>query len=140
MAKRAESATVQVGLRLKERLRGKLAALAKYYGRSLNSEIERRLEMSLVAEREAILTYRGRWLRVLRLEGKLWLVLPGENPEWDEDLVEMKIADDDLTRVRNFITGAPYPYNMSVRELEEWLAKQEAEMTDEDGEPTKRGK
>jgi len=50
MPKRPGSATVQVGLRLKENLRKRLAAEAERAGRSLNLEIVNRLERSLEFE------------------------------------------------------------------------------------------
>jgi hypothetical protein len=47
VSKRPKSATVQVGLRLKEPLRAKLELEAKANGVSLNAEIVKRLELSL---------------------------------------------------------------------------------------------
>ena len=51
MALRAETQTVQVGLRVKESLRAKLEAAAQERGVSLNAEIVHRLEQSFRVER-----------------------------------------------------------------------------------------
>jgi HicB family len=48
MAKRARTDIVQLKLRIREALRAKLAAAAKHNSVSLNSEIAKRLEVSLV--------------------------------------------------------------------------------------------
>lgn len=50
MTKRPEGATVQVGLRIKEGLRARLQEEAQERGLSLNAEITRRLEASLIQE------------------------------------------------------------------------------------------
>lgn len=122
MAKRKQTEVVQVPVRMQERLRAALEKAAKGRGEktSLNSEIVRRLEMSLSADQQLILAYGGHWLSVIRLGGDLAVALP---ISWDhelgidEDLVPLKIGKDDLNRIRNFFTGAPPPYNMSNAEL-----------------------
>jgi hypothetical protein len=38
-----------------------------------------------------------------------------------DELVPLKITQDDLSRIRNFFAGAPPPYDMSKREYEAWV-------------------
>jgi len=115
-------------------MKRRLEEAATKNGRSLSQEAELRLEMSLSADRQLILAYGGHWLSVIRSQGGLLIALPigwDEEAGIDDDLLPLKIAEDDLDRIRNFFTGAPPPYDMSRREYEAWAEEQEPLMTDE---------
>ena len=90
-------------------------------GSLASQEAEFRLEMSLSSDRQLILAYGGYWLSVIRSQNDLLVALPmgWDGTDLDEELVPLKIAQDDLKRVRNYFTGAPPPYDMSWRELEQ---------------------
>ena len=120
MAKRKPTQIVQVGTRLPERMRVALEKSAKARGESLNAEIVRRLEMSLSADKQLILAYGGNWLSVIRSGGDLLVALPiswDDELGIDDDLVTLKVSEDDLNRIRNFFRGAPPPYNLSNAEI-----------------------
>ena len=57
MAERADTAKAQIKLRLREPLRAELEAEAKRRGFSLNMEIARRLENSLVEEKRGNIVF-----------------------------------------------------------------------------------
>ena len=112
---------VPLGLRVTPRMKRQLEQAATKNGRSLSQEAEFRLEMSLSADHQLILAYGGHWLSVIRSGSDLLVALPiswDEERGLEEDLVTLKIAPEDVNRIRNFFTGAPPPYNLSNAEIE----------------------
>ncbi len=119
----AEGERVSLGLRVTADVKRKLEGAAIKKGRSISQEAEFRLEMSLSSDRQLILAYGGYWLPVIRSGGDLLVALPiswEEESSIDKDLVPLKIAEDDLKRIRNFFAGTPPPYDMSWSELNQF--------------------
>jgi len=123
-----EGERVPLGLRVTPRMKRRLEGAATKNGRSLSQEAEFRLEMSLSSDLQLILAYGGKWLPIIRSMGGLLIALPiswDDEQGWDEDLLPLKIAEEDLKRIRNYFTGAPPPYDMSSREYDEMMEAHE---------------
>ena len=120
MAKKADIKRYPLNMRTTKSLRQRLERAAKKSGRSLAQEVERRLERSLDFEQHLVLTKGDFWSPLFVHEGNLRLIL-GDNPREipdEEEMVVLKIRPEDLKRLRNYFSGAPWPYDASNEEIE----------------------
>lgn len=110
---------VPLGLRVTPEMKTRLEAAAIKNGRSLSQEAEFRLEHSLRLARHLIIAEGDLWSPVIVHKGALLITLgrdprdypvPPGSPPHQERIVELKISEDDLTRLLNYFGGAPWPY------------------------------
>jgi hypothetical protein len=130
MSRKADIKRYPLNMRTTKSLRQKLEKAAAQSGRSLAQEVESRLEQSFVFERHLIMSQGDRWSPVLvnRKAEQLWVTLgndvrdfpvgAGEYPH-EETTVVMDLEPEDLKRLLNYFSGAPWPYNYSNYELKE---------------------
>ena len=106
---------VPLGLRVTPEMKRRLEAAATKKGRSLSQEVELRLERSLDFARHLIIAQGDLWSPVLIHNGELLIGIgddprdypvPLGAPPHQEDVVALKISEDDLARLMRYFAGA----------------------------------
>ena len=124
-------------MRVTPEVRKKLERAALRRGRSISQEAEIRLEQSFDREGHLILSRNDIWSSVFTPSlrtifpddsdyAELWVILGArprdarvpERPD-AERLVKLSIYCDDLKRLQNYFSGAPYPWDLSNQEIKD---------------------
>ena len=126
---------VALGLRVTPEMKRKLEKAAVKSGRSLSQEVEWRIERSLVFDRHLVIARGNLWSPVLfsSSRGQIWVGL-GNDPrdygdaEYQETTVILETTPEDMARLKNYFSGAPWPYEYSNAEIKEagdqWIQQQ----------------
>ena len=127
MAKKLEIKRHPLNMRTTKGVRERLERAAAKSGRSLTQEVERRLERSIDFDHHLVIARGDFWSPLLFGKDEVWVGLgddprdypvpPGEPPH-EEHCVVLKGSAEDLKRLRNYFSGAPYPYESSNVEIE----------------------
>jgi hypothetical protein len=138
LARYAEQKRYPLNMRTTKSVRERLERAAAKSGRSLAQEVERRLERSLDLDEHLVVAHGDMWAPILvAKEDELWAMLgddprdfpvPEGDPPHAEHLVVLNIEPGDLKRLRNYFSGAPYPWDYSSAEIKEagerWVEQQ----------------
>jgi hypothetical protein len=128
LARFAQQKRYPLNMRTTKSVRDRLENAAAKSGRSLAQEVERRLERSLDLDQHLVISHGDMWVPVFVLKDELWAMLgedprdfpvPEGEPPHEEHTVVLKIEPRDLKRLRNYFSGAPYPWDHSAKEIEE---------------------
>ena len=129
LARHAEQKRYPLNMRTTKAVRERLERAAAKSGRSLAQEVERRLERSLDLDQHLVLAHGDMWAPIFVAKEDELLAMMGDDPrdfpvpEGDpphaEHVVVLNIEPQDLKRLRNYFSGAPYPWDYSRAEIKE---------------------